>query len=135
MTEAEFTSYYPQFAGFQPAFVLSSCIAQANARFSAFTAEDAAEARRLFAAHKLTLYARSALPEGSAPTLAQLAEAGMPPQRITGRKAGEVSVTYAAGSSPASSAAAAGQADLPETSFGLQLLSLIRLYSRSVYVP
>ena len=135
MTEAEFTSYYPQFAGFQPAFVLSSCIAQANARFSAFTAEDAAEARRLFAAHRLTLYARSAPPEGSAPTLARLAEAGMPPQRVTGRKAGEVSVTYAAGSSPASSAAAAGPADLPETSFGLQLLSLIRLYSRSVYVP
>ena len=135
MTETEFTSYYPQFAGFEPAFVLSSCIAQANARFSAFTAEDAAEARRLFAAHKLTLYARTALPEGSAPAMAQLAEAGMPPQRITGRKAGEVSVTYAAGSSPASSAGATGLADLPETSFGLQLLSLIRLYSRSVYVP
>ena len=61
MTEAEFTSYYPQFAGFQPAFVLSSCIAQANARFASFTAEDAAEARRLFTAHKLTLYARTAL--------------------------------------------------------------------------
>ncbi|MBP5726784.1 MAG: DUF4054 domain-containing protein [Clostridia bacterium] len=135
MTEAEFTSYYPQFAGFQPAFVLSSCIAQANARFSAFTAEDAAEARRLFTAHKLTLYARTALPEGSAPSRALLAEAGMPPQRITGKKAGEVSVTYAAGSSPASSAAATGLADLPETAYGLQLLSLVRQYRRTVYVP
>ena len=46
MTESEFTSYYPQFAGFTPAFVLSSCIAQANARFSAFTAEDAAVLER-----------------------------------------------------------------------------------------
>ena len=135
MTESEFTSYYPQFAGFTPAFVLSSCIAQANARFSAFTAEDAEEARRLYAAHKLTLYARTALPDDTCVTKAQIAAAGQPPQRITGKKAGEVSVTYAAGASPASSAASTGLADLPETAFGLQLLSLIRLYSRSVYVP
>ena len=108
---------------------------QANARFASFTAEDAAEARRLFTAHKLTLYARTALPEGSAPSRTLLAEAGMPPQRITGKKAGEVSVTYAAGSSPASSAAATGLADLPETAYGLQLLSLIRQYRRTVYVP
>ena len=132
MTEAEFTSYYPQFAGFQPAFVLSSCIAQANARFASFTAEDAAEARRLFTAHKLTLYARTALPEGSAPSRALLAEAGMPPQRITGKKAGEVSVAYATGASPA---VYTGFADLKETSFGLQLLSLVRLYARGAYVP
>lgn len=135
MTEAEFISYYPQFAGFTPAFVLSSCIAQANARFSAFTAEDAEEARRLYAAHKLTLYARTALPDEIAATKAQIAAAGQPPQRITGKKAGEVSVTYAAGASPASSAASTVLADLPETTFGLQLLSLIRLYSRSVYIP
>ena len=135
MTESEFKSYYPQFAGFTPAFVLSSCIAQANARFSAFTAEDAEEARRLYAAHKLTLYARTALPDEIAATKAQIAAAGQPPQRITGKKAGEVSVTYAAGASSASSAASTALADLPETTFGLQLLSLIRLYSRSVYIP
>ena len=135
MTETEFISYYPQFAGFTPAFVLSSCIAQANARFSAFTAEDAEEARRLYAAHKLTLYARTALPDEIAATKAQIAAAGQPPQRITGKKAGEVSVTYAAGASTASSAASTVLADLPETTFGLQLLSLIRLYSRSVYIP
>ncbi len=135
MTESEFKSYYPQFAGFKPAFVLSSCIAQANARFSAFTAEDAEEARRLYAAHKLTLYARTALPDEIAATKAQIAAAGLPPQRITGKKAGEVSVTYAAGASSAFSAAPTALADLPETTFGLQLLSLIRLYSRSVYIP
>ena len=135
MTETEFISFYPQFAGFTPAFVLSSCIAQANARFSAFTAEDAEEARRLYAAHKLTLYARTALPNEIAATKAQIAAAGQPPQRITGKKAGEVSVTYAAGASSASSAAPTALADLPETTFGLQLLSLIRLYSRSVYIP
>ena len=135
MTESEFKSYYPQFAGFTPAFVLSSCIAQANARFSAFTAEDAEEARRLYTAHKLTMYARTALPDGIAATKEQIAAAGQPPQRITGKKAGEVSVTYAAGASSASSAASTVLADLPETTFGLQLLSLIRLHSRSVYIP
>ena len=135
MTETEFISYYPQFAGFTPAFVLSSCIAQANARFSAFTAEDAEEARRLYTAHKLTMYARTALPDGIVATKEQIAAAGQPPQRITGKKAGEVSVTYAAGVSSASSAASTVLADLPETTFGLQLLSLIRLYSRSVYIP
>ena len=135
MTESEFKSYYPQFAGFTPAFVLSSCIAQANACFSAFTAEDAEEARRLYAAHKLTLYARTALPDGIAATKEQIAAAGQPPQRITGKKAGEVSVTYAAGASSASSAASTVLEDLPETTFGQQLLSLIRLYSRSVYLP
>ena len=135
MTESEFKSYYPQFAGFTPAFVLSSCIAQANARFSAFAAEDAEEARRLYAAHKLTLYARTALPDEIVATKEQIAMAGQPPQRITGKKAGEGSVTYAAGASSASSAASTVLADLPETTFGLQLLSLIRLYSRSVYIP
>ena len=135
MTESEFKSYYPQFAGFTPAFVLSSCIAQANARFSSFAAEDAEEARRLYAAHKLTLYARTALPDEIVATKEQIAMAGQPPQRITGKKAGEVSVTYAAGASSASSAASTVLADLPETTFGQQLLSLIRLYSRSVYIP
>ena len=134
MTESEFISYYPQFAGFTPAFVLSSCIAQANARFSAFTAEDAEEARRLYAAHKLTLYARTALPDSIAATKAQIAAAGQPPQRITGKKAGEVSVTYAAGASSAFSLSAE-TADLAETDFGLQLLALVRRYRRPVYVP
>ncbi len=135
MTESEFKSYYPQFAGFKPAFVLSSCIAQANARFSSFAAEDAEEARRLYAAHKLTLYARTALPDEIVATKEQIAAAGQPPQRITGKKAGEVSVTYAAGASSSSVSVSSDLIDLTETDFGLQLLGLIRLYSRSVYVP
>ena len=135
MTESEFKSYYPQFAGFTPAFVLSSCIAQANARFSAFTAEDAEEARRLYTAHKLTMYARVALPEGVSPTKAQIAVAGQTQQKIASKKVGEVAVTYASGSSSSSVSVSTDQADLTETAFGLQLLSLIRLYGRSVYVP
>ena len=134
LTPEAFLAFYPQFSSFAQGVVLPEYLRQANARFSDF-GSDADEARRLYTAHKLTLYARTALPEGSAPSRAMLAEAGMPPQRITGKKAGEVSVTYAAGSSPASSAAATGLADLPETAYGLQLLSLIRQYRRTVYVP
>ena len=68
MTQAEFTAFYPQFAGFTPAVVLTEYIRQANDRFSSFTEEDAEEARRLYTAHKLTMYARVALPDGVTPT-------------------------------------------------------------------
>ena len=134
MTQAEFTAFYPQFAGFTPAFVLSVYITQANERFTAFSESDAEEARRLYVAHKLTLYARMALPDGVTPTKAQLAAAGQV-QRVASKKVGEVSVTYATGASSSSVSASTDLADLTETPFGLQLLGLIKLYGRSVYVP
>ena len=133
MTQSEFTAFYPQFAGFAPAVVLSTYIAQANARFETFSPEDAEEARRLYTAHRLTLYARVALPEGTPPSAASIATAGQAYQRIAGKKVGEVSVTYATGAS--SSSVDTDFSDLPETSFGLQLLSLLRLYSVTRYVP
>ena len=132
MTQAEFTAFYPQFTGFTPAVVLTTYIAQANARFSSFSPEDAEEARRLYTAHRLTLYARVALPENTIPTKAAIAAAGQSQQKIASKKVGEVSVTYSSGTS---SSVSADLADLTETDFGLQLLGLIKLYSRSVYVP
>ena len=134
MTQSEFTAFYPQFAGFTPAIVLSTYIAQANARFGTFQPEDAEEARRLYAAHRLTLYARVALPDGTTPSKAAIAAAGQAQQKMASKKVGEVSVTYSSGTSSAASVST-DLADLTETSFGLQLLSLLRLYSRSVYVP
>ena len=134
MTLAEFTAFYPQFAGFTPAVVLDACVAQANERFSDFSGSDAEEARRLYAAHRLTLYARTALPDGVTPSKAAIAAAGQAQQKIASKKVGEVSVTYATGVS-SSSSVSTDLADLPETSFGLQLLSLLRLYGRSVYIP
>ena len=133
MTQAEFTAFYPQFAGFTPAVVLTEYVRQANDRFSSFTEEDAEEARRLYTAHKLTLYARTALPDNAAPSKAAIAAAGQAQQKIASKKVGEVAVTYSSGTSTAS--VSADLADLPETSFGLQLLAFLRLYSRSVYVP
>ena len=134
MTYEAFIAFYPQFAGFTPAEVLAVYVSQANRRFSAFAPEDAEEARRLYAAHKLTLYARTSLPDGIPPDRARIAEAGQAKQRVAGKKAGEVSVTYAAGASSAFSLSAE-TADLAETDFGLQLLALVSRYRRPVYVP
>ena len=135
MTQAEFTAFYPQFAGFTPAVVLTEYIRQANTRFSSFTDEDAEEARRLYTAHKLTMYARIALPEGVTPSKSAIAAAGQAQQKIASKKVGEVAVTYASGASSSSVSANTDMADLTETSFGMQLLGLIKLYGRSVYVP
>ena len=135
MTQAEFTAFYPQFAGFTPAVVLTEYVRQANDRFSSFTEEDAEEARRLYTAHKLTMYARVALPDGVTPSKAQIAAAGQSQQKIASKKVGEVAVTYSSGTSSSSVSVQTDLADLTETDFGLQLLGLIKLYSRSVYVP
>ena len=135
MTQSDFTSFYPQFAGFTPAVVMTEYIRQANARFTAFTPEDAEEARRLYAAHKLTMYARVALPDDATPSKAAIAAAGQAQQKIASKKVGEVAVTYSSGTSSSSVSVQTDLADLTETDFGLQLLSLIKMYARSVYVP
>jgi hypothetical protein len=134
MTQAEFTAFYPQFQGFTPAVVMTTYIAQANERFSSFSPEDAEEARRLYTAHRLTMYARVALPEGTTPSKAAIAAAGQSQQKIASKKVGEVSVTYSSGTSSTASVST-DLADLTETSFGLQLLSLLKLYSVTRYVP
>jgi len=134
MTQAEFTAFYPQFQGFTPSVVMTTYIAQANARFSSFLPEDAEEARRLYTAHRLTLYARVALPEGTTPSKAAIAAAGQSQQKIASKKVGEVSVTYSSGTSSTASVST-DLSDLGETSFGLQLLSLLNLYSMTRYVP
>ena len=132
MTEEEFTAFYPQFAGFTPAIVMETYIGQANERFGFFTESDAEEARRLYTAHRLTMYARTALPAGTAPSREAIATAGFGYQKVASKKVGEVSVTYASGTN---SAVSTDQADLAETPYGLQLLSMLKIYGRSVYVP
>jgi hypothetical protein len=134
MTQAEFTAFYPQFQGFTPSVVMTTYIAQANARFSSFSPEDAEEARRLYTAHRLTMYARVALPEGTIPSKAAIAAAGQSLQKIASKKVGEVSVTYSSGTSSTASVST-DLSDLAETSFGLQLLSLLNLYSMTRYIP
>ena len=130
----DFLAFYPQFSSFSRGAVLSEYLRQANARFGNFGA-DAEEARRLFVAHKLTLYAASTPPDGVTPTPAVIATAGRGAmQEIASKKVGDVSVSYDTSSSVAASVST-GLADLKETVYGLQLLSLLRLYSFTRYVP
>ena len=135
MTPADFLAFYPQFAGVFPTIVLETYAAQANARFDDF-GEDAEEARRLYTAHRLTLYAKTVPAEtgeaSSAASYATLASAG-DGSTVTSKRVENVAVTYSAGGS--SSASAAGFSDLAETEYGKQLLSLLRLFSYPRYVP
>lgn len=135
MTSSDFLTFYPQFENIIPDPVLAAFVESANARFDEFD-EDTEEARRLYTAHKLTLYART-MPaaleaQGGASSFSALASAG-DGTRFTSRKVDDVAVTYASGSS--SSSAASGLEDLHETTFGIQLLSILRLHSYPRYVP
>ena len=135
LTPSAFLAFYPQFSSFSQGVVLSEYLRQANARFSDFE-EDTDEARRLYVAHKLTLYSASCLPEGvSAPTKAQIASAGKGSmQEIASKKVGEVSVSYNTASS-VSASVSTGLADLTQSVYGLQLLSLLRLHGFAKYIP
>ena len=56
------------------------------------------------------------------------------PARLAIKKQG-VAVTYSSGTSSSSVSVRTDPADLPVTSFGLQLPALLRLYDHSAYVP
>ena len=133
ITQSSFLAFYPQFSSFTPGVVLTEYLAQANARFSDF-GEDAEEARRLYAAHKLTLYAASCLPDGASATKQALAAAGSASrQTVSSKKVGEVSVTWSEKAS-AVAGASTGLNDLKETIYGEQLLSLLRVYGFGRYI-
>ena len=140
MTQHDFLSFYPQFSSFTPAVVLDTFIAQANGRFSDMEETDAEEARRLYTAHKLTMYSFTvppAMPSGGEPlSPAVIASAGkaQSAQQVASKKVGEVAVTYAT-SSNMSGNVSTSLADLPETAYGIQLLTLLRQYERSRYIP
>ena len=133
MTRADFVALFPQFADFRPALALDSYLSLANARFSDFD-EDAEMARAPFVAHYLTLYARAIPATAADETQQAIAAVGDKTKQIASKKVGEVSVSYGASSSSASVKATAF-ADLTETLFGRQLLTLIRLHSMTKYVP
>lgn len=134
LTPESFLAFYPQFSSFSQGVVLPEYLRQANARFGDF-GEDAEEARRLYAAHKLTLYSAGTPAEGVTPTPAVIAASGRGVlQEVASRKVGEVSVSYNTSSS-VSASVSTGLNDLKETVYGLQLLSLIRVYGFARYIP
>ena len=134
MTREEFLAFYPQFDGVAPGIVLDEYLRQANARFGDF-GEDADEARRLYTAHKLTVWAVTALPAGGEVTAAMIAAAGKGETRrqVASKKVGEVAVSYVTGDSVGEKVTT-GLADLAETEYGVQLLGLIREYMRPRYL-
>ena len=133
LSQHDFLAFYPQFSSFSQGVVLPEYLRQANARFSDF-GEDAEEARRLYVAHKLTLYGLS-MPEGQNPSGAQAAAAGREAlQEVSSKKVGEVQVSYTSAASAAASVSTELN-DLKETVYGLQLLSLLRLYGFAKYIP
>ena len=134
MTAADFMAFYPQFEDVFPGVVASSYVEEANLRFSDF-GEDAEAARRLYIAHRLTLYAKTmpaAMETGSTSYVA-LASSG-DGSRITSKKVDGVAVTYASGTS-SSASSDSELTDFSETIYGLQLLALIRMYSYTRYIP
>ena len=140
MTVEAFTAFYPQFSGVNP-IVVNEYIDQSNLRFEDCL-DAAEEARRLYVAHKLTLYsftvpAADSSGSGSAPDPAAIASAGKAvavKQQVSSKKVGEVAVSYTTGSYM-ESGVSSSLADLTETAYGLQLLTLIRMYDRPRYLP
>lgn len=132
MTESSFLAFYPQFSCFANGVVLPEYLRQANARFQDF-GDDAEEARRLYTAHRLTLYAAAMPPETREASMESLAYAAKSAfQEIASEKVGEVSVTY---SSTGTQSANTGFKDLNLTPYGLQLLSLLKQYGFAKYFP
>ncbi len=133
MTAEEFLAFYPQFAGAFPEIVLSSYIDSANARFSDL-GDMSEEARRLYTAHKLTMYAKT-VPSGAGETgasvgMAALASAG-DGTRIVSKKVENVAVTYA---SSAGGSSSASLEEMEETIYGKQLLFFLKVYARPRYL-
>lgn len=132
MTEDAFLAWYPQFSSFTPAVVLRETVSRANGLFSGMEPEDAEEARRLYTAHRLTLYVLAQPDENNKSPKAAASAAKEAFRHSTGKKVGEVSVTYGDSSAAMQST---GLADLTGTAYGIRLLTLLRLYSRSRYIP
>ncbi|MBP5460615.1 MAG: DUF4054 domain-containing protein [Lachnospiraceae bacterium] len=134
MTAQEFTEFYPQF-GSMPSVVLEEYVNQANLRFDEFL-ESTEEARRLYVAHKLTLYAQTYAPATSGtatPTsMSKLAGSGVSAQALS-KSVGGVSISKSEGSALAS---ISGYGEWKQTEFGLQLITLAKIATSGVrYVP
>lgn len=133
MTSEIFLAFYPQF-GAIPKVVLDEYVAQSNLRFEHFH-ESAEEARRLYIAHKLTLYAQTYVVPQQTPSasgMAMLSGAGVSAQALS-KSVGGVSVSKSEGSALAS---ISGYGEWKQTEYGLQLINLMKVAcAGGVYVP
>ena len=124
MTAQIFLAFYPQFAGV-PEIVRNEYVDQSNLRFKDCL-DAAEEARRLWIAHKLTLWAQTVIPvaaEGEAPSMRQLAYGGVAAQALS-KSVGGVSISKSEGSGIGS---ISGYGELKQTAFGVQLIQLLKI--------
>ena len=129
-----FLAFYPQFMAI-PQIVLETFIEQANLRFEDCL-DAAEEARRLYTAHKCTLYAQTYMDAttGANPAVAmkKLSGSGVAAQALS-KSVGGVSVSKSEGSALSS---IAGYGELKQTEFGLQLIGLLKIATAGgMYVP
>ena len=135
MTAAYFIAFYPKFS-IIPEMVLDTYVEQANLRFSQCL-DAAEEARRLYVAHKCTLYAQTyadAPTDGSSPAvgMAKIAGKGVAAQALS-KSVGGVSVSKSEGSGLSS---IAGFGELKQTEYGLELIGLLKIATAGGrYVP
>ncbi len=134
MTANSFIEFYPQFKVI-PDAVLEEYVTQSNQRFEDFL-DSAEEARRLYIAHKLTLYAQTFLPDtyepGSVVGMSALRGAGVAAQALS-KSVGGVSVSKSEGSAISS---ISGFGEWKQTAFGLQLITLAKIITAGArYVP
>lgn len=135
MTSQEFLEFYPQFSSIS-SVVLNTYVEQSNLRFDDFL-DSAEEARRLYVAHKLTLYAQTYMPAPSgtdnpAIVMSRLAGAGVSAQALS-KSVGGVSVSKSEGSA---TSGLSGWAEWKQTEYGLQLIGLAKIaYAGGRYIP
>ena len=130
MTKEQFLSVYPWFSSL-PDAILTDLVDRSNPRFADLE-EDAEEARRLWIAHKLTLFARTALPTdaSSFPSVREISSAA-DTFHETSKHVGDVSISLSDTSAHLSSEST----DLSLTLYGRQLLSLLLPSTYPRYVP
>ena len=135
MTKEIFLAFYPQFSSV-PSVVIDEYTNQSNARFEDFL-DSAEEARRLYIAHKLTLWAQTFVPapsgaENPAVVMSRLSGAGVSAQALS-KSVGGVSVSKSEGSA---TSGLSGWAEWKQTEFGLQLIGLAKIaYAGGRYIP
>lgn len=125
LTVGAFLAFYPQFSKIN-VNVIEEYVNQANDRFDDWE-EAIPEARRLYVAHKLTLYAQTYLDaqnmQAGPAMMAKLAGSGVAAQALS-KSVGGVSVSKSEGAAVNS---VTGYAEWKQTAFGLQLISLAKI--------
>ena len=134
MTTACVIAFYPWLSAI-PEVVMETFVEEANLRFE--DCLDAAEtARRLYVAHKCTLYAQTYTEAvtGATPaiSMAKIAGSGVAAQSLS-KSVGGVSVSKSEGAALSS---ISGYGELKQTEFGLQLIGLLKIATAGgMYVP